>query len=106
MPERENEVSQARRIAGRLNRRKRKSLTDQGRRRLRAAIKRYRPWEHSTGPKTPGGKARSAQNGKLRQKGPVSVRELRNELAKVTTLLDRMGKCRRELSAESTRDLG
>ncbi len=27
-----------------------------------SAIHRWRPWEHATGPKTPEGKARSAQN--------------------------------------------
>ncbi len=99
MPEGTNEVSEARRIAGRINRRKRKGLTDQGRRRLRAAIERHRPWEHSTGPRTPEGKARSAQNGKVRQKGAGSVRELRNELAEVTGLVKQLAAYRRELSA-------
>ena len=27
------------------------------------AIQRWRPWDHSTGPKTPEGKAKSAENG-------------------------------------------
>ena len=36
----------------------------------------HRPWEHSTGPKTVEGKRRSAQNGKARQTGVLSVRQL------------------------------
>ena len=37
----------------------------------------HRPWEHSTGPRTQEGKQRSARNGKSRQLGVLSVRELR-----------------------------
>ena len=37
----------------------------------------HRPWDHSTGPRTPEGKQRSALNGKNRQIGVLSVRELR-----------------------------
>jgi hypothetical protein len=39
-----------------------------------ADIRRYRPWEKSTGPKTPAGKARASQNGI--QHGRFSEREL------------------------------
>jgi hypothetical protein len=35
-----------------------------------------RPWEYSTGPRTAAGRARSALNGKIRQKGRYSIREL------------------------------
>lgn len=66
--------------AGKLNRAKRKGLTPGGRERLRQAALRHRPWDHSTGPKTPGGKATAVANGKRRQLGPVSVRELRTGL--------------------------
>ena len=38
-------------------------LSDEGRRRLREAACRNRPWERSTGPKTPEGKLSSARNG-------------------------------------------
>lgn len=67
--------------AGLLNWAKRRGLTPAGRERLRAAALRTRPWDHSTGPVTPAGKARAAANGKRRQLGPVSVRELRAALA-------------------------
>jgi len=38
-------------------------LTPEGRRRLQEAALANRPWEHSTGPRTAEGKARSAANG-------------------------------------------
>lgn len=37
-------------------------ISTEGRRRLREAAQRNRPWEHATGPRTPQGKARSSQN--------------------------------------------
>lgn len=64
--------------AGRLNRAKRGPLTESGRERLRAAALAKRPWEHSTGPRTDVGKIKSSSNGKLRQMGEFSRRELRN----------------------------
>jgi hypothetical protein len=73
--------------AGRQNRTKRKALTPAGRERLRQAALSSRPWRFSTGPRTPAGKARSAQNGGARQRGPVSVRRLRAGLADVRALL-------------------
>ena len=76
--------------AGRLNRSKRKGLTPQGRERLRQAALANRPWEFSTGPRTPEGKARVALNGKARQKGPVSVRQLRAQLADLRGLVNEM----------------
>ena len=77
----ERGVSQARSAAGKANRAMRKGLTPEGRERLRQAIQRVRPWESSTGPKTPAGKAQAVLNGKRRQVGPVSVREVRAALA-------------------------
>lgn len=40
-----------------------------------------RPWEHSTGPRTAAGKARVAENGRKRQKGEESVRQIRRNVA-------------------------
>ena len=80
----------ARSAAGRANRAKRRGLTADGRERLRAAALANRPWMHSTGPKSPEGKARVAQNGKRRQLGVLSVRELRAELAEMRSLLNAM----------------
>ncbi len=42
------------------------------------AIRRWKPWERSTGPKTPAGKARSRQNG-----SKPSMRALLRELSLV-----------------------
>jgi hypothetical protein len=66
--------------AGRLNRAKQKGLTPAGREQLRQAALRHRPWTFSTGPKTAAGKAQAVANGKRRQAGPFSVRELRTGL--------------------------
>jgi hypothetical protein len=73
--------------AGCQNRAKRKGLTPAGRERLRQAALRSRPWRFATGPRTVAGKARSALNGRARQRGPVSVRQMRAELADVLALL-------------------
>ncbi len=59
------------------------------------------PWQYSTGPTSQAGKARSAANGKTRQKGPVSVRELRAELADVRLLVRSMRDLRVEVSSVS-----
>jgi hypothetical protein len=76
--------------AGRRNVLRRKGLSPEGRERIRAATLAHQPWRFSTGPRTPEGKARSAANGKLCQKGPVSIRELRAELAEVRLLIGQM----------------
>ena len=55
--------------ANRRNRKKWRGFTPEGRRRLREAALRNRPWEHSTGPRTKKGKAKAAENG--RSRGPV-----------------------------------
>ena len=59
---------------------KRKGLTEAGRQRLRESARRNQPWKHSTGPKTEQGRLQSVRNGKVRQKGNVSVREAREEI--------------------------
>jgi hypothetical protein len=71
--------------AGRLNRRKHKGFTPEGRERLREAALKNRPWRHATGPRTPQGKARAAANGKLRKARPVrEVVGLLEGLARLT----------------------
>jgi hypothetical protein len=85
----------ARVAAGRRNRARRGPLTEAGRARLRAAIRRHRPWEHATGPRTPAGRLQSARNGKRRQRGPYSVREMRADLAAVRSLIQAMRAARR-----------
>jgi hypothetical protein len=76
--------------AGRRNRAKRKGLSSGGRMRLQLAALVQQPWLHSTGPRTPEGKARSAQNSRKRQLGPKSVRQVRAELAGLQDLLREM----------------
>jgi hypothetical protein len=76
--------------AGKRNRALRQGLTEAGRRRLRVSALRYRPWTHATGPRTPAGKARSAANGKKRQTGPRSVREIKRDLVELRGLLQDM----------------
>ena len=84
--------------AGKLNVLLRKGLTPAGRERLRAAALANRPWRFATGPRTPVGKAQSAANGKLGQKGPLSVRELRAELAAFHDLARALAEGRRQLA--------
>ena len=76
--------------AGKRNRALRKELTEEGRRRLQEAAHRNQPWQHSTGPKTPTGKARAAQNAKKLQLGLLSVREIKRDLADLPGLLGDM----------------
>ena len=84
--------------AGRLNRAKRRGLSADGRERLRQAALANQPWKSSTGPKSIEGKAASAANGKARQKGPQSVRELRAEMASIHDLVGQMQAMRGRLS--------
>jgi hypothetical protein len=88
-------VPNPRRVAaGRLNRARRGPLTPEGRERLRQAALRNRPWEHSTGPRTLAGRAQSIINGKRRQRGPKSVREIRGDLKRVDELIRQMRQAR------------
>jgi hypothetical protein len=80
-------VPNPRRVAaGLANQKLRKPHTRDGRQRLRAAILRNQPWLRSTGPRTPEGKARAAENGRKRQKGTLSTPQLRAILAEVRSL--------------------
>ena len=85
--------------AGRLNRRKRRGLSSEGRERLRQAALAGRPWEHATGPRTPEGKAKAARNGMAGQKAERSVRAVRRSIAAVTGLVSDMARVR-ELVAD------
>jgi hypothetical protein len=98
-PEPPKQPNPRRVAAGRLNRMKRGPLTEEGRRKLREAALRNRPWEHGAGPRTQEGKARVALNGKARQKGNLSVRELRATLADVRELVRQMRETRARLSS-------
>ena len=81
--------------AGRRNRQKRRGLTPAGRERLRQAALAGRPWRFATGPKTAAGKARVAQNGKIRLGGAPSAREMRRQLGALGNLAADMAALRR-----------
>ena len=66
-----------RQAAGKRNQTLRRGLSEAGRDRLREAARSHRPWELSTGPRSVAGKAIAAANGKRRQIGRYSARELR-----------------------------
>ena len=81
--------------AGKLNRAKRKGLTPEGRERLRQAALKNRPWQFSTGPRTPEGKAKAALNPQKQQLGPLSVRAIKRGLADLRALAQEMRDSRR-----------
>ena len=85
--------------AGKRNRAKRRGLSADGRERLREAALANRPWEGSTGPRTPEGKAKAAVNGRTRQRGLKSVREVRSELAEVHAIIGQMQALRGRLAS-------
>jgi hypothetical protein len=71
MPDTQARHPSPRRVAaGKMNWARRGPLSAAGRERLRQAALRNKPWEYSTGPRTPAGRAKSAKNGKCRQRGP------------------------------------
>jgi hypothetical protein len=75
-------------------------LTDAGRQRLWAAALRYRPWQHATGPTTAAGKEQVKRNGKKRQLGPRSTREILADLADLRVLVRDLRACRALAEAE------
>ena len=85
--------------AGKRNRAKRRELTAAGREKLRQSALAVQPWRYATGPRTPEGKARAAQNGKARQTGKVSTRTIARELAELRRLMRDMATARRLLRA-------
>jgi hypothetical protein len=81
-------------LVGRQNRMRWKGLSPQGREKLRQSAFLHQPWRFSTGPRTPAGKAQAALNGKRRQLGIRSVREIKADLADVRSLLREMRESR------------
>ena len=81
--------------AGRLNQRKCRPWTPERRERARERALRHRPWQFSTGPRTSAGKRRVAANGRSRQTGHRSIRQLRAEVADVDSLTALMAGLRR-----------
>ncbi len=75
-----------------------RKFSAEGLERLRAAALANRPWTKARGPVTPQGKERSARNGRYRQEGKASRRELAAELKCVFALMESMANTRRSLS--------
>jgi hypothetical protein len=86
-----------RQIAGRQNRMKRNGLTPQGREKLRETALANRPWQFK-GPPTAKARAASRANGKVRQIGELSVREVRAAVSEVKALCTHMAELRRVLT--------
>jgi hypothetical protein len=72
------------------NRAKRKGLTAAGSKKLRDAALAFKPWRFATGPTSPEGKARSAENGRCRQVSARSRRQLQADVADVYVFLAQM----------------
>lgn len=90
------EASKRSEIAKR-NRAKRKGITPEGREKQRQAALRNQPWKYSTGPRTAAGKARVALNGKVRQIGPRSLRELQADVADLRAMAELLRESRMQL---------
>ena len=75
-------------LAGRINRMKRGPLPLESMHRMRDAINRKKPWQLSTGPRTPAGKAIVARNGKVRQMNSRSIREIRADICGIMCLIE------------------
>jgi hypothetical protein len=70
-----------------VKRTRNRTYTARDREMLRQLALMGRPWEHSTGPRTVEGKARVAENGRKRQKGDESVRQIRRNIAQVKSMI-------------------
>lgn len=84
-------VPNPRRIeAGRRNRTLRRGLTETGRQRLRKSTSKFQPWRFAKGPISASGKQQAVRNGKVRQVGAMSVREIRLVAAELRTGINQL----------------
>ena len=72
-------------------------FSPEGLERLRAAALANRPWTRARGPTSAVGRAHSAANGRYRQRGEKSRREIQAELAEIQALIHQMAATRRLL---------
>jgi hypothetical protein len=93
----------ARQIAGKLNRAKRKGLTAEGRQRLREAALAAKPWHFATGPKSLEGKRKSAANGRRRQKGEFSARQILATTAEINRMIRSLSELRHSLPIDKSK---
>jgi len=84
-------------VAGKSGCQKSSGLTPAGRERLRSAALVNRPWQFSTGPRTPEGKAKAARNGKPQKKNPA-LQEAEEVMSEVSRLLTNMAALRGRIS--------
>ncbi len=70
-------------------------FTPEGLEKLRQTALANQPWKHAAGPRSAKARAQSILNGKRRQKGDRSRRELEAELAGLDALISAMEACRR-----------
>ena len=75
-------------LAGRINRMKRGPLPLESIYRMRDAINKNKPWQRSTGPRTPAGKAIVARNGRIRQINSRSIREIRADISGIMCMIE------------------
>ena len=87
--------SPARVAAGRLNVLKRRAWTVEDRERQRLNCLKSRPWERSTGPRTPEGKQQAATNGSHTPVNPQSTRQAAFAVADIYTMISELSEMRR-----------
>jgi hypothetical protein len=75
-------------------------LTAAGREKLRQAALTQKPWLHSTGPRTPEGKAKVGLNAKKRTAGVISAKQMRRELQTIYQSATGLVACRQMLRDE------
>ena len=82
-------ISQRKLEANRLNLKKRKGLSPEGRERLREAALRRRLWQNSTGPRTAAGRVKSAANALRHGRETNAAREFRSDAFRYVRLIRR-----------------
>lgn len=65
--------------------------------RLREAARKNRPWQYAQGPRSEKARAQSVINGKRRQLGPESIRELRRERQQWREILELVDQTRSDV---------
>jgi hypothetical protein len=83
------------RVAGGVPQLKPQFFSPEDRQRRREVALKHRPWQYATGPRTPEGKAKVAENGRYAQKNAVSRRQREKEVADAKNLLTQMAAVRR-----------